>query len=231
LPPPISKFDESLVCDQDIPAFLDLDANTLFRNKQHHHPLVHTLPLDAPNNWKLTEDRPGKAGWIDEYSEDYSRKSPMKSIIFQIPPNRQDELFGLDRDIVVQVKYLRTYRNAGAVAIYVCGNRRVVESIPANDLGEEGLLDAYWYTKVSIVEIYALKMNDQRCTDNIGTPDDTMKTLGINSSYIMFSHVYKDINNEFDSNVRTFQQKFKIAGIKICAAPPRSPPPESELES
>ena len=113
---PMGVWKEEDHCDPDVPVYMDITAQ---RAKNHgvHAPVK--IAIDPEKSWLLMEDRPGKYGWVTTRT---SNRTMVSSITFSFPANHNTTA----REILLKFHYLRTYKNAGRVTSYACGNRATV---------------------------------------------------------------------------------------------------------
>jgi hypothetical protein len=92
-----------------------------------HIPVYESDPL---RSWQVKEDRVGRYGFIHEFdSNDSSHNNNHaheSKLIFRYSISNAMKTFKVDKTILLQISYLRTYMNAGKVKVSMC-NKQLVD--------------------------------------------------------------------------------------------------------
>lgn len=202
---------------------------------RHSHGLqLGDVESRPPGAWRLTEDRPGKHGWVREIlhpnpepqhqhplhaaSISHLRPAPNASLTFS-PTGEQKDLLAGDETLeyFISIHYLRTYKNGGVVEVWWC-NQLV------------GALDALWDDlnhRVSVNVVYSVHIKHARaggvwsynmimCPPN--TPSSAYRLTITHVPQSKEGGVGEDDADKGHGQRFTArgQQKFKVVGVTIC---------------
>lgn len=107
---PLRTFTETAHCDSKFSVVLDARADEAVLGKS----IVGTTQTSPGANWTLVTESRNRAGWIG-----FPPARPATHSIFFEAPFPMDMHHGT---YVLKIHYLRTYENAGAAEVYMCGN-------------------------------------------------------------------------------------------------------------
>ena len=138
LPPPLMKFDDTMMCDHSVAPLLDLRSTDFVENderiassKRDKQSVIGTYKSTPSDSWKLYTDSKTKYGWIDEFPQNYNKNEP-RTLDFHMN-DKDDDLFKYSHVIIIQ--YLRTYKNAGRFNVKLCGFEQYDFQIHGNEIG------------------------------------------------------------------------------------------------
>ncbi len=95
-------------CDRDIEPIIDLSASAIATKSFAGIGSFESVPTNE--SWAIQEDRPGRFGWIVENGN--------RNISLKFYPKRPVEVPS-QRRIIIFIRYLRTYQNAGMADVLV----------------------------------------------------------------------------------------------------------------
>jgi len=105
------------------PLLVDEDASQIL--KSIRVPFSASSPSKFSPSWRLLLDRNRKPGWISPEID-----SALNSTVVRLEPKCVALVFPFNReppvgtnDAILRVQFLRTYKNAGVVDVYVCGQK------------------------------------------------------------------------------------------------------------
>jgi hypothetical protein len=156
-----------------------------------------------------------RAGWIHEkipFSTTGHYNGTASLLFHPVDPKRTLGSDGKSAHLI-QIQYLRTYKNAGQVKVFICGN--VV--FGDKSIQGTGNLDALWqsyehyYFSLPEVEYVVFPDFGFHCND----PTD----LSIRFEYVDDIPCPKHKSREIcdrEEKARTISQKFKLISVKVC---------------
>lgn len=217
LPPPIIQ-NANRSCAVDKPYLLDISAEKVMKNQSTVGTWSVSPELDFV--WKLRDEGRGRVGWVQEKGHELTAFNGTASITFY--PEDPHKLFGTsgDKPHLIQIQFMRTYKNAGQVRIWVCGNL-IVNGDGMVKRGDR--LDALWGSyesyKYSLPEIEYVIFPDfgMKCREP-GIRLEYVKDIGCLEKNVR--RYNRDPNEEEcqkEAEARTLLQKFKLISIKICS--------------
>jgi hypothetical protein len=174
---------EHHTCDISIPYVLNLHA------KKQYHPENLTAFELTLTEWTEYTDYHNVPGWI---VNQYATK---KNITFELP-EYSDELY-LDRELLLRIKYLRTYKGAGRVNLYICEHKII---------RLDALFTLAMHRKVSIPRVFTYTMDVNH------TKEWCFNEPGHN--FIRLEYDKED--DHFDNQGFRGTHKFKLLGISLC---------------
>eukprot|EP01038_Epipyxis_sp_PR26KG_P006493 gene6493-8927_t len=221
LPDRLFKPSMNASCDESFSRnpLLSMSSNDALHGKLMNN--IGSLASSSDGTWRLYEDRPGKSGWISEFSNRsaVSNGSEVHNLTFYTSPlsNFVNISSGILReDYALHVDYLSTYANAGKIKIMICGE-------------QVGVIDSLWRDfknyRVSTISHTIIPLKLMKTCHNIinSTVDYSQSHEVIGISFIhqnkpecTFSPVCAQRSQS------RLNQKFKLIELSLCVTlPPR----------
>lgn len=141
------------------------------------------------SSFHLVEEGRRRVGWIHEW-ELTDTKHQNVSISFPMKNSLMDS-----KKVILKIKYLKTYFNAGIVEVFVCGN-------------SVGQIDSLWShddrKHISVIEMFIVTFSSSICPS--GGLDKDVHSVVLVHTYV--------VDNE-DSIARD-KQKSKVMSVRVC---------------
>lgn len=217
---PTSSHDDVYSCDDSKP-LLSMSASLVLRNQIWsditNTGLIGTFSASPNGSWRVYEDRVGKPGWIDEFEQPATDGSDIRNLTFAFT---DPQLLFSTKAFLLKVFFLRTYKNAGRVSVYLCG-RKVGETEEFDALYPDFL--NYRFSVEELVHVAYHADIDDYC--------DTKKRLEANDTTTPYLLEFRHTNIDFESMYSGIypqpylqdylharqHQKWKLTSVKICA--------------
>lgn len=145
-------------------------------------------------SWHHTEDRPNKFGLVSTYSdkdrEGHNIKVPIdKSTLDKFSP---------DQELVLLLTFLRTYKNAGALAVDLCGKWVYIV---------DALWDSFLTKFISVPYTFPYKITVRDIHTHCRNEPEP---------FLVFNHFYHKSRDSEMTEARMSSQKFRIDKIVLC---------------
>jgi hypothetical protein len=153
----------------------------------------------------LTEDKTGRPGFIHEFNA--TAKRGVSRLILRLNATHEELLRPPTR--MLQLLFLRTYKNAGVVDLLLCGNSVI------DGRNEKVQLDAMWADhetfKFSLPEVYTIEMDA-----GMYCGPQQRKDVG---KYATVELVHYSRLAQYSSQQKLARdnEKFKLVEVKACA--------------
>ena len=220
VPPPVLQ-NSTRSCSLQSPYLLDISAAKLMNKESIIGNWTVSPQLD--HMWELRSEGRGRVGWIQEMVPELVSYNGTATITFY--PDDPGKTLGFDggKPHIIQIQYMRTYKNAGQVRIWVCGNLIVQGD---GMIKRDDKLDALWGSfdtyKYSLPEIEYIIFPDFgiHCRDpnDMGIRFEYVKEISCMEKKIRRHN--RDITEDEcrkEAEARTKLQKFKLISVKVCS--------------
>ncbi len=199
---PMFKTQAVSQCAENIPKLLSFSYENIKNNKT----TTGSYFSNPVTSWKVREDRVGKGGFIFELNSSNAESSiNHQDLIFVFNNLTKHQMINSRLLLLLNMLYLRSYENAGAVEIYFCDV--LLRLHQPSSLLYLNHVDALWpdFTdyRYSLPSLYTNLLSYQSCNES--KVDNSLVTLKIRHKYLAdaFQLVRKN-------------QKFKITNIDVC---------------
>ena len=223
IPPALLQQNSTRSCNHQVKPLLDISAQKVWSNQLEG--VIGKYETEPAWSWKIRDEARGRIGWIQENTDEIKAIKPdsnSSSIIFHL--DDKHDTFGKNgKDPhLIQLQFLRTYKNAGAVKIFICGNL-IVNGDGSAVKGDK--IDALWGSyrtyKYSLPEMELIVFPDFgfRCKNPM---DKTIRIEYVRQIPCREKTVRRhnrDANTDecqAEAEARTNLQKFKVISIKVC---------------